>query len=131
MGTRFKWLGLTAAGSLLIAVCMLWSWGTARANEEKIVYVYSDSCGYCQTFSATLETVLAEYPQQAVERLDIREPHDLELALRLGAEATPTVFIVKDEQVVDKLEGDAPEAVLRNFFQKNLEIPLSGNGWSR
>ncbi|MFD2368494.1 thioredoxin family protein [Brevibacillus sp. GCM10020057] len=123
---RSKWLWLTIVGSLLITVCMVWTWGTASASEKKIVYVYSDSCGYCQSFSPKLMKVLAEYPQHTVERLDIRQPRDLQLALRLGAAATPTVLIVEDEQVVDKLEGDAPAAALRLFFQKNLDHPLSG-----
>lgn len=127
MGIRSKWLWMTVGGSLLITVLLAWSWGAGA----KIVYVYSESCGYCKTFEPTFETVLREYPQSKVERLDIREQRDLESALRLGAEATPTVFIVQDEKVIDKLEGDAPAAVLRNFFQKNLNDPLSGNGRNR
>ncbi|MED4751514.1 thioredoxin family protein [Brevibacillus choshinensis] len=131
MGIRSKWLWMTVVGSLLITVLLAWSWSIARAHEAKIVYVYSDSCGYCKTFAPTLETVLMEYPQSTVERLDIGEQRDLDSALLLGAEATPTVFIVQDGKVIDKLEGDAPVAVLRNFFQKNLNYPLSGNGSNR
>lgn len=131
MGIRAKWLWMTVMGCLLITVLLAWTWSIARAHEAKIVYVYSDSCGYCQTFEPTFETVIKEYPQSTVERLDIREQRDLDIALRLGAEATPTVFIVQDEKVIDKLEGDAPVAVLRNFFQKNLDYPLSGNGSNR
>lgn len=126
-----KWLWLAMVGSLLITVCTAWAWGKTGTSEKKIVYVYSDSCGYCQTFSPKLTKALREYPRYTVERLDIRQPRDLQLALRLGAEATPTVLIVEDEQVADKLEGDAPAAALRSFFQKNLDHPLSGRGWSR
>lgn len=127
MGIRSKWLWMAAVGSLLITVFTAWSWAAASSHEPKIVYVFSDSCGYCRTFEPTLETVLLEYPQTAVERLDIREQRDLDEALRLGAEATPTVFVMRDGVVLDKLEGDAPAAVLRSFFQKNLTYPLSGN----
>ncbi|QRG70833.1 thioredoxin family protein [Brevibacillus choshinensis] len=128
---RAKWLWMTAVGSLLITVLTAWGWAAASSQDSKIVYVFSDSCGYCQTFRPTLETVLQEYPQTSVERLDIREERDLKEALRLGAEATPTIFVVRDGTVMDKLEGDVPEAVLRSFFQKNLDYPLSGNGTNR
>ncbi|WP_236708008.1 YbbN family protein [Brevibacillus choshinensis] len=57
MGIRSKWLWMTVVGSLLVTVLLAWSWSTARAHEAKIVYVYSDSCGYCKTFAPTLETV--------------------------------------------------------------------------
>lgn len=127
MGNRSKWLWMTVVGSLLITVLTAWSWAASSTHDAKIVYVFSDSCGYCQTFRPTFETVLLEYPQAAVERLDIREQQDLDKAFRLGAEATPTVFVVRDEIVLDKLEGDVPVAVLRSFFQKNLNYPLSGN----
>ncbi|MED4911443.1 thioredoxin family protein [Brevibacillus centrosporus] len=126
-GLRTKWLWMAGGASLLIAVLLAWNWGPVSAYEEKIVYVYSDTCGYCQTFRPTLEAVLADYPHHTVERLDIRDQEDLEAALGLGAEATPTVFIVKGEQAIEKLEGDVTEKVLRSFFQKKLNDPLSGN----
>lgn len=125
-----KWLW-TVAACLLITILAAWNWQAAKANEEKVMYVYSDGCGYCQSFRPTFESVLAEYPQLAVERLDIHDDRDLAVALDLGAKATPTVFVVKGEQVVDKLEGEVPAGVLRNFLQKNLDIPLSGRNVDR
>lgn len=120
------WLWITLVGVLLLTVVTAWS--AMSGSEVKIVYVYSNSCGYCSTFGPTFEKVVQEYPQKMIERLDIQKQQELDEALRMGAEATPTVFIVEKGQVKDKLEGDVPEGLLRSFFQRNLEQPLSKNG---
>ncbi|WDV95094.1 thioredoxin family protein [Brevibacillus parabrevis] len=77
---------------------------------------------------ATFEKVAKDYPQEWVARLDIQRDRELDEAMSLGAQATPTVFIVDGERVIDKLEGDVPEALLRSFLQRNLERDLSING---
>lgn len=126
MGIKHRWLWMTAAAVVFLLGVTVWS--TAGANGMKIVYVYSDSCEYCTTFAPTFEKVVNDYPQIMVDRLDIHKKNELDEALRLGAVATPTLFIVHEGQVLDKLEGDVPEKVLRSFLKENVEGPLSGNG---
>lgn len=117
MGIKRKWLWMMTAVAVLAATLALL--GTASAHGGKIVYVYSDSCGYCKSFGPVFEKVIQDYPQVRVERLDIHKKPELEEALRLGAVATPTLFMVEDGQVQDKLEGEVPEKVLRGFLQKH------------
>ncbi len=89
-------------------------------SPVKLVYVYSDGCGYCASFSPTFEQVIEEYLGIEVERLHIQRADDYAEAKRLGATATPRVFIVRWGDVVAKLEGDVPEKAFRRFLQKNL-----------
>ncbi|GED67450.1 hypothetical protein BRE01_11520 [Brevibacillus reuszeri] len=126
MGIKQVWLWLTLVIVLLLTAVTAWS--ASRSPEIKIVYVYSDSCGYCTSFGPTFEKVMQEYPADIIDRLDINKKQGLDEALNLGAEATPTIIIVEKGQVKDKLEGDVPEHHLREFLQKNINESLSKNG---
>jgi thioredoxin-like negative regulator of GroEL len=110
---------------LLAAVAVLVTYQVANADTTKLVYVYSDSCGYCTSFAPTFEKVVKEFPEWKVERLDIQKDDELAKAESLGATATPTVFVLRDGQVVDKLEGDVSEKVFRRFLQKQVAGPSS------
>ncbi|MED1784387.1 thioredoxin family protein [Brevibacillus fortis] len=122
-----QWWLWIALGAVIFAVGIS-AWGTASAHEVRVVYVYSDSCGYCTEFGPTFERVVKAYPPEMIQRLDIHKQKELDEASRLGAEATPTVFVVEKGKVVDKLEGAVPENMLRSFLQRNLEQTLSKNG---
>ncbi|MGG4451535.1 thioredoxin family protein [Brevibacillus porteri] len=122
-----QWWLWIAFGVVMLAVGIS-AWGTARAHEVRVVYVYSDSCGYCTEFGPTFERVVKTYPPEMIQRLDIHKQTELDEASRLGAEATPTVFVVEKGKVVNKLEGAVPENTLRSFLQRNLNQTLSKNG---
>jgi thioredoxin 2 len=110
---------------LLAAVAALVTYQVASADTTKLVYVYSDSCGYCTSFAPTFEKVVTDFPEWKVERLDVNKDDELAKAESLGATATPTVFVIRNGQVVDKLEGDVSEKVFRRFLQKHVAGPSS------
>lgn len=122
-----QWWLWIALGVVMLAVGIS-AWGTASAHEVRVVYVYSDSCGYCTEFGPTFERVVKAYPPEMIQRLDIHKQKELDEASRLGAEATPTVFVVEKGKVVNKLEGAVPENALRSFLQRNLNQTLFENG---
>ncbi|MFI8715866.1 thioredoxin family protein [Brevibacillus brevis] len=123
-----QWWLWIVLGVVMLAVGISAWWGTASAQEVRVVYVYSESCGYCTEFGPTFERVVKAYPPDWIQRLDIHKQKELDEASRLGAEATPTVFVVEQGKVVDKLEGAVPENTLRSFLQRNLNQTLSKNG---
>ena len=60
-----------------------------------------------------------EYPNLKVERINIQESDEAyKRAKELGATATPTLFILKDGNAVEKMEGDVPEKSIRSYLQK-------------
>lgn len=120
-----QWWLWIALGVVMLAVGIS-AWGTA--SEVRVVYVYSDGCGYCTEFGPTFERVVKAYPPEMIQRLDIHKQKELDEASRLGAEATPTVFVVEKGKVVDKLEGAVPENTLRSFLQRNINQTLFENG---
>ncbi|EJL25536.1 thioredoxin domain-containing protein [Brevibacillus sp. BC25] len=127
MSRSKQWWLWIVLGVVMLAVGIS-AWGTASAQEVRVVYVYSDSCGYCTEFGPTFERVVKAYPPEMIQRLDIHKQKELDEASRLGAEVTPTVFVVEKGKVVEKLEGAVPENTLRSFLQRNLNQTLSKNG---
>jgi thiol-disulfide isomerase/thioredoxin len=113
---RKTWMSLSLLAVLLATAGFL----SIHQGRDTLVYVYSDSCGYCSAFSPTFEHVVAEYPDVKVERLHIQQADDYAEAKRLGAIGTPTVFVLHGGKVTAKLEGDVPERAFRRFLQKNL-----------
>ncbi len=126
VGIKQAWLWIILVGVFLLTGVTAWS--ASSTPELKIVYVYSESCGYCTSFGPTFEKVMQDYPREMIDRLDINKKQELDEALSLGAEATPTIFIVEKGQVKDKLEGDVPEKTLRDFLQRNTNESLFKNG---
>lgn len=94
-------------------------WQFLKASEGEVVYVHSNTCGYCSSFEPKFEKVISEFPELKVEKLDIHNDAQYERAAKLGAEVTPTVFLVKNGQIIDKIEGDIPENVFRDFLARN------------
>lgn len=118
-GSRQLWRWSLLVGVFVLAA-LAWL-AVANAQETRIVYVYSENCRYCTTFTPTFEKVMADYPDWQVEKLDVNQQADLDKATEMGATATPTVFLLKDGEVIDKLEGDVPEGVFREYLERNLK----------
>lgn len=119
----------------------IWLWGSAiflgcmfvaallsaaaGAEQPRVVYVYSDTCGYCSSFTPKFEQAVKALPARQVERLDIHKQRELEKAIALGAQVTPTVFVLKKGEIVGKLEGDVTEGELQEFLRERMIDPKS------
>ncbi|MEJ8544232.1 thioredoxin family protein [Brevibacillus borstelensis] len=120
-GKKRRWLwGIPLVLGCMFAAALMSA--TMGAEQPRIVYVYSDSCGYCTTFAPKFDEAVKSITDWKVDRLDINNPKELDEAEKLGAEVTPTVFIVKDGQVVDKLEGDVSGEVLDRFVRNRMGV---------
>lgn len=116
-------LGLGAV--FLVIAVVFFARAVVQATPEKfnegIIYVYSDSCGYCKEFSPSFEQAVSSYPDLQVERWNIDEDQvKMNKAIEMGAEATPTVFFIKEGKVIDKIEGSVSEQVVHKFINKNM-----------
>ncbi|MGN7469203.1 thioredoxin domain-containing protein [Brevibacillus sp. SAFN-007a] len=118
-GMKQVWRWILVAGGVVLAA-LVWL-VAAGAQDARIVYVYSENCGYCTTFTPTFEKVMADYPDWQVEKLDVNQQADLDRATEMGATATPTVFLLKDGKVIDRLEGDVPESAFRKYLERNKQ----------
>jgi thioredoxin-like negative regulator of GroEL len=122
---KYKWLwGIALAAACVMLVMLLSAQAT---SQNKIVYVYSDSCPYCASFQPTFEKVsddfLGDHTGWSIERLDIFQDDQFAKAQEMGAVVTPTVFVVKGDEVLGKVEGDVSEQAFRQFLKRNVEEP--------
>ena len=75
-----------------------------RSAVPALVDFYSESCGPCQMLAPVLAEVAQELQgQAAVFKMDVVE--NLELAMRLGIAALPTISVFKDGHEVARLVG--------------------------
>lgn len=120
MMKRNKWM---TAGLILLILASLLAVFVSKVKAEyqsaKVIYVYSTGCGYCQKFSPTFESVIKEFPDIKVEKINILgNSEGLDRARKLGAKVTPTVFIEKRGIITDKLEGQVSAEKLRQFLRE-------------
>lgn len=80
---------------------------------------YADWCGPCQSLLATVEKLAKEY-EGNIEIQKVNVDQNSELASKFGVRSIPTLFFLKKGEVVDTLNGVAPENVLREKLETLL-----------
>lgn len=73
-------------------------------NKPVILDFYADWCGPCQALLPVLEAVQSEYPQDVVIA-KINVDHNSELAKQFNVRSIPSVFFMKDKNIVDEFKG--------------------------
>jgi thioredoxin len=83
-------------------------------NQQKPVLLdfYADWCGPCQSLLPTVEKLSKEY-EGKVEIQKVNVDQNRELAVKYGVRSIPSLFFIKDTEVVDRTNGVLPESVLR------------------
>ncbi|HJD22710.1 MAG TPA: thioredoxin [Firmicutes bacterium] len=79
-------------------------------NSEKTVLLdfYADWCGPCRMVSPLVDEIAEENPQYLVGKVNVdSEP---ELAQAFGVASIPTLVVMKNGKVVNRLVGARPKA---------------------
>ena len=84
-------------------------------NGTCIVEFYADWCIYCKK----LEPVLDELKKEGIKVVRINIDENKELASKYGVRAVPTIYYIKDGEIVDKTLGYNPEEIKEKA--KNLK----------
>ena len=73
---------------------------------------YADWCGPCQALLPTVEKLAKEY-EGRVEIQKVNVDQNGELAEQFEVKSIPSLFFIKNNQIVDKVKGAISENVLR------------------
>ena len=97
------------------------TFNTAVIERSKTVPVVVDLwaawCGPCRTLTPTLEKVIGE-TNGAVELVKVDVDANPRTAQAFGVQSIPSVFALKDGQVIDSFVGALPEHAVRDWVKK-------------
>lgn len=90
-------------------------------NQEKPILLdfYADWCGPCQSLLPTVEKLSKEY-EGKIEIQKVNVDQNSELAAKFEVRSIPTLFFMKNAEIVDKLNGAISEPVLREKLESLL-----------
>ena len=83
-------------------------------NGTTLVDFFADWCGPCKMLGPVLEQLDSEYPEIEFVKVNIDE--NMELAERYQIMSIPTVYIFKDGEVVNKMNGYRDEQSVIEFI---------------
>jgi len=85
----------------------------AKAQGKPLMIdFYADWCGPCQSLLPTVEKLSQEY-EGKVEIQKVNVDQNRELAAKFGIRSIPALFFMKNQEIVDRVNGVLPESVLR------------------
>ena len=89
-------------------------------KSEKIVLVdfFATWCGPCQMLGPVLEQLAEEQNDFEIAKVDIDEMQ--ELAINYGIQVVPTMLVLKNGQVIDKMEGFYSKGEIISKISKHL-----------
>ena len=84
----------------------------ATGDKPFVIDFYADWCGPCQTLLPTVTKLAAEY-EDKVEIVKVNIDDQRELANHFQVRSIPTLFFMKNNEIVDKVLGLTTEHILR------------------
>ena len=85
--------------------------------SEKVVLIdfYADWCGPCRMVGPIVEEIAEEHPEYKVCKVNVDE--EQELATRFGVMSIPSLFVLKNGEIVNRALGAQPKARILELFE--------------
>lgn len=83
-----------------------------KSDKPALVDFWAVWCGPCRTIAPIVEQLAEEYADRAVVgKLDVDSNRDT--AVKFGIQAIPTLLLVKDGQIADRIVGTTDKNTLK------------------
>ena len=83
-----------------------------KQDKPILLDFYADWCGPCQSLLPTVEKLAIEYSDK-IEIQKVNVDKNSELASKFGVRSIPSLFFMKNTEIVDTLNGAVSERALR------------------
>lgn len=87
-----------------------------KNNGNLVVDFFADWCGPCKMLGPIMEKVAEEYPDVTFVKVNVDDEQDL--AVSYGVMSIPSVFFLKDGEVVDQFLGLQQENSIKDKLNR-------------
>ncbi len=96
----------------------------SSSKTYKVVFIFSNNCGYCTLFKPTFATALATLgiPNTNVDVVQLESSDPAAAEYNNQSSGVPFVLIYKDGVIVDKKTGNVEQEVFNGWLRRNLSI---------
>jgi len=93
-------------------------------NTPVLVDFWAEWCGPCKALGPVLEKLVADF-NGAFQLAKVNTEVERQIAAAFQIRSIPTVFLVKDGQIVDGFQGALPEGQIRQFLDRHGITPAA------
>ena len=83
-----------------------------------LVDFFATWCGPCKMIAPVLEELAAEMPDVTIIKVDVDQENAL--AAKYNVMSIPTLYLLKDGEVVSSVMGFQPKPALKSFIEKAM-----------
>jgi len=84
-----------------------------KKDKPILVDFYADWCGPCQTLLPIVDELAKEH-QEDLEIVKVNVDQNQDLARQFQVRSIPALFFIKDQTVVDRIQGLQPKSFLQS-----------------
>ena len=84
------------------------------SDRPVLIDFYADWCGPCRMVGPIVEEIAEEHPEYKVCKVNVDE--EQELAAEFGVMSIPSLFVMKNGEIVNRVMGAQPKARILELF---------------